>query len=101
MILRRQLLFLSLRFRVLSSSSTIQYIVGPILLVLHDLHFSLQSRVEMILYMIVGPAPQEFSDLRPTIAQLLVSLDNEHIFLLSPLVFLDVGIEVIVPSVSI
>jgi hypothetical protein len=61
-------LFLPLRFRVLSSSCTIHDIVSPVLLMLHDFHFPLKSRVEMIFYMIIGSAMQKLGNLRPSIA---------------------------------
>ena len=55
----------------------------------------------MVLNVVVSAPRQVFGDLRPSIAQFLMSLDDEHIFLLSPLVLLDVRVQVVVPSVCI
>lgn len=80
---------------------TIEHIVVAVLLMLHQLHFSLQSRVEMILDVIVSAARQEFCDFRPTIAELPVILYDDAVLFLGPLVFLDVGIEVIMPPTNV
>lgn len=52
----------------------------------------------MIFNVIVCATGKIFGDLRPPVPQFFVSLNDEHIFFLSPFVLLDVGIEVIVPS---
>jgi hypothetical protein len=53
-----------------------------------------------MIFDVVICAPRKIlSDLRPAIPQLLVGINNKHIFFFSPLVLLDVRIEVIVPSI--
>jgi hypothetical protein len=52
----------------------------------------------MIFNVIVSAARKIFGDLGPPVPQFLVSLNDKHIFLLSPLVLFDVRIEMIVPS---
>ena len=55
----------------------------------------------MILNVIVCAPRKILSDLRPPISELLVSLNDKHIFFLSPLILLDVWIQMIVPSVGV
>jgi hypothetical protein len=55
----------------------------------------------VVLNVVVSAPRQVLGDLRPSVAQFLMSLDDEHIFLLSPLVLLDVRVQVVVPSVLI
>jgi hypothetical protein len=69
------------------------------LLLLH-LEFSLDGGVEVILDVIVCSSRKVLGDLSPLVAELLVSSDDDLIFLLSPLASLDVGIEMVVPSLS-
>ena len=55
----------------------------------------------MVLNVVISASRQVLCDLRPSVAQFLMSLDDEHIFLLRPLVLLDVRVQVVVPSVLI
>ena len=55
----------------------------------------------MVLNVVISAPRQVLGDLRPSVAQFLMSLNDEHIFLLRPLVLLDVRIQVVVPSVLI
>jgi hypothetical protein len=59
---------------------------------LHNFHFSLERGVEMILDVVVGATGKELGDLGPSVSKLFVGLDNEHIFLLCPLVLLDIRV---------
>ena len=52
----------------------------------------------MVLNVVISAPRQVLGDLRPSVAQFLMSLDDEHIFLLRPLVLLDVRVQVVVPS---
>ena len=97
----RQIKLWVLLIEILSSWGAIEYIIGSILLVLHDFHFSLKRRVKMILDVIVSAPRKKFRNLRPSISQLLVGLYDEHIFLLCPLVLFNIRIQVVVPSESI
>lgn len=55
----------------------------------------------MVLNVVISASRQVLCNLRPSVAQFLMSLDNEHIFLLRPLVLLYVRVQVVVPSVLI
>ena len=55
----------------------------------------------MVLNVVISAPRKVLGDLRPSVAQFLMSLDDEHIFLLRPLVLLDVRVQVVVPSVLI
>ncbi len=46
----------------------------------------------MILDVVVGATGKELGDLGPSVSKLFVGLDNEHIFLLCPLVLLDIRV---------
>ena len=52
----------------------------------------------MIFNMIVSAPRKIFGDLRPPVPQLFVSLNDEHIFFLSPLILFNIRVEVIMPS---
>lgn len=55
----------------------------------------------MVLNVVISAPRQVLGYLRPSVAQFLMSLDDEHIFLLGPLVLFDVRVQVVVPSVLI
>jgi hypothetical protein len=61
------------------------------------LHFSLQSGIETIFNVIIRSSWEVFGDLGPFISKFLVRLNNGSIFLLGPLILLDVGVQMIVP----
>lgn len=67
---------------------------------LNELHLPLQSRVEVVFDVVVGPAREELCDFRPPVSKLLVGFYDEIVFLLGPFIFLDIGIEMIVPSIN-
>ena len=48
--------------------------------------------------MVIRSARQKFSNFRPFVSVLLVSLDYSSIFLVGPLVFHDVRIQMVMPS---
>lgn len=52
----------------------------------------------MILNVVVGPSVEVFCDFGPTISVFLVELENLLVFLFCPTVFLDVGIQMVVPT---
>jgi hypothetical protein len=54
----------------------------------------------MILNMIVCSTRKELCNLRPSVTKLLVCLYYQIVFLFSPLVFLNIWIKVIMPSLS-
>lgn len=54
----------------------------------------------MVLDVVVGAAREFLRDLRPAVPVGLVQLQDEHVLLPGPLVLLDVGIQVVVPSVQ-
>ena len=64
---------------------------------LHQFQLSLKSGIEMVLDMVVGASREKLCNLRPSITQLFVSLYYQVIFLLCPLVFLDIWVQMIVP----
>lgn len=51
----------------------------------------------MVLDIVVSATWEELGDLGPLIAELIVELDDLAVLLISPLVLLDVGVEVVVP----
>jgi len=55
----------------------------------------------VVLNVVISASRQVLCNLRPSVAQFLMSLDNEHIFLLRPFVLLYVRVQVVVPSVLI
>ena len=61
------------------------------------LKLTFQSRVVMVLDVVIRAAGQLLSNLRPTIAKDLVKLKYELIFMRRPLDFFDVWIKMIVP----
>jgi hypothetical protein len=61
--------------------------------------FPLQSRVEVILNVIVRPPREQFGDLRPLVAHVLVQLNYFVIFFVCPLVLFYVWVQVIVPPI--
>ena len=62
------------------------------------LKLTFQSRVVMVLDVVIRAAGQLLSNLRPTIAKDLVQLEDELVFVRCPFDFFDVWIEMIVPS---
>lgn len=64
---------------------------------LHQLQLSLQRRVEVVLYVVVSSPRQQLRNLRPPVPQLLMRLYYQVVLLLSPLVLLYVGVQMIVP----
>ena len=52
----------------------------------------------MVLYVIVSPARQMFSNFRPFVAENSMILQNEHVLLLGPTIFLDFRIKMVMPS---
>jgi hypothetical protein len=67
----------------------------------NQFHLSLEGGVEVVLDVIVGPTWQVLCDLRPSIAQFPVCLDNHQVLFVSPLVLLNVRVQVIVPPMYI
>ena len=61
---------------------TIYHVIMLILLVLNHLHLPLQSRVKVVLYVVVGPPRKQLGYLRPPIADLLVGLDYHLVLIL-------------------
>ena len=64
---------------------------------IHDFHFSSQSRIKSIFDVVISSAWQKFSNFRPFISVLLVCLDYSSVFLVGPFIFLDVRIQMVVP----
>ena len=62
------------------------------------LDLAFQSRVVMVLDVVICAAGQLLSNLRPTIAKDLVQFKDKLVFMRSPLDFFDVWIKMIVPS---
>ena len=62
------------------------------------LNLAFQSRVVMVLDVVICAAGQLLSNLRPTIAKDLMQLENELVFVRCPFDFFYVWIEMIVPS---
>ena len=62
------------------------------------LKLTFQSRVVMVLDVVVRASGQLLSNLRPTIAKDLVQLKDKLVFMRRPLDLFDVWIEMIVPS---
>ena len=54
----------------------------------------------MILNVVVGPPREVLGDLGPAISQLFMSFDDHHVLLISPLVLLNVWVQVIVPPIN-
>ena len=52
----------------------------------------------MVLDVIVSPARQMFGNLRPFVAENCMILQNEHVLLLGPTIFLDFRIKMVMPS---
>lgn len=55
----------------------------------------------MILNVVISPSRQQLGNLWPSVTQLLVCFNYHVIFFFCPLVFLDIRIQVIMPSVII
>jgi hypothetical protein len=51
----------------------------------------------MILDRVVRPARQQLRDLGPTVAELLVRLEDDHVLLFGPRVLPDLWVEVVEP----
>jgi len=64
---------------------------------LHELHPPLQCGIEVVFNVVVSATRQELSYLRPAVAESVVSLDDEVVFLFGPLVFLNIWVQVIMP----
>lgn len=79
---------------------TAQDVVGSVLLVFHELHLAFECGVEVVLDVVVCASWQELRDFGPSVAELLVRLNDQHVFLLGPLVLLDIRIEMIMPSMQ-
>lgn len=101
------MLFLALR--VVEESSGWQFLLGPCLALVKVLdaslsrlllHFSLQSTVEVILYMVIGATVQKSRDFGPPVAEFLVKFEDLLVLFLGPPILLDVGVEVIVPALA-
>lgn len=54
----------------------------------------------MIFYCVVGPSTELLGDLCPSVANQSVRKKKDPLFLGSPIVLLDVGTEVVMPSFS-
>ena len=61
------------------------------------LKLTFQSRVVMVLDVVIRASGQLLSNLRPTVAKDLVQLKDELVFVRRPLDFFDVWIKMIVP----
>lgn len=64
------------------------------------LHFAFECRVEVILYVVIGASIQKLSYLRPLVAVLHVQLQYFIVFLFTPSIFLDVWIQVVMPTLT-
>ena len=64
------------------------------------LHLTLKRWVEMVLNVIISAAIQELCDFRPFVAVSLVELQYFVVLFFTPTVFLYVGIQMVVPSLS-
>lgn len=64
------------------------------------LELSLKGRIEPVFDVVVGSSWEVFSYLGPLVAKLFMSLNNFPIFLRSPLILLDIRVEMIVPSLA-
>ena len=73
-------------------------VVIAIHLMLNQFHLSFESGIIVVLNVVVCPARKELRDFRPSITKFSVSFDDKLIFFLSPLVLLDVRVQVVVPS---
>lgn len=82
----------------LTSLFTVQNVVGPILLMLLQLHLSLQCGVEMVLDVVISSAREIPSNLGPSVTKFPVRINDKTIFFFGPLVLFDVRIQMIVPS---
>lgn len=58
----------------------------------------LQHSVPLVLDRIVWTSRQELPELGPVVANLCLHLDQNAVFLLSPLSVIDIGVQVIQPS---
>jgi hypothetical protein len=65
-----------------------------------ELHFSLEGRVKSVFDVIVCSSGQKLSDFAPFVTVLFMSLNDGSIFFSGPFVFLDVGVQVIVPALT-
>jgi len=64
------------------------------------LHFSLERGVEVVLDVVVSAAREKLRDFRPSVAVLQVQVQNLLVFFFSPPVLLDVGVQMVVPSLA-
>jgi len=69
-------------------------------LVLQEFQLPLQSRVEVVLYVVVRSPGKQLGDLRPLVSHVLVQLNNFLVFFFSPLVLLNIRVQVVVPPNS-
>ena len=70
------------------------------LLTIFLLKFPFQSRIVVVLDVVVCAPWQILGDLRPSVTVFLVELKDKQVLLPCPFVFLDVRIQVIVPPLS-
>lgn len=63
-------------------------------------HLALECGIKSIFYVVVRAAGQEFSNLRPLVAEFLVQPNYCLVFLRCPLVFLDFWVQVVVPPLA-
>lgn len=101
------MLFLALR--LVKENSGWQFLLGPCLALVEVLdaslsrlllHFSLQSTVEVILYMVIGATVQKSRDFGPPVTEFLVEFEDLLVLLLSPPILFYVGVEVIMPALA-
>lgn len=67
---------------------------------IRDFHFTFQSGIKSIFYMVICATWQVLCDFRPFVSKFLVESDDGHVLLVGPLVFLDVGVQMIVPPLT-
>lgn len=67
---------------------------------LDQLQFTLECRVEMVLYVVVCAPRKHLGDLRPLVTVLVVKLNDFLIFFFCPFVLFNVWVQVVVPSLS-
>ena len=78
--------------RIRASMFAVEHVIWSVLLVFNYLHLPLQSRVEVVLNVVIGSARKEFCNFRPPISKFLVGLNYEKIFFFSPLVLFNIWV---------
>ena len=68
--------------------------------VLHQFQLALDSGVEVVFNVVVRPPGQELCYFSPFVAKVLVSLDDDLIFVFSPFSALYVWVEMVMPTFS-